>query len=87
METTYGDRDHRSLQASVDELFAAIRGAQRRGGNVIIPTFALERAQELQFFLRQGVASGAIGPTVDIYLDLADGDLGHAPVSPPPPRR
>ncbi len=69
METTYGDRDHRSLAASVDELFAAIRGAQRRGGNVIIPTFALERAQELQFFLRQGIASGAIEPGVGVYLD------------------
>jgi metallo-beta-lactamase family protein len=47
METTYGDRRHRELQPSVDELYDAINSTHERGGNVIIPTFALERAQEL----------------------------------------
>ncbi|OIP86612.1 MAG: MBL fold metallo-hydrolase [Rhodobacterales bacterium CG2_30_65_12] len=69
METTYGDRDHRDLDASVEEFYAAIRDAEQRGGNVIIPTFALERAQELLWFLREGMAAGKLSTTWDVYLD------------------
>lgn len=69
METTYGDRDHRSFDASVAEFHEALRDAHRRGGNVIIPTFALERAQELLWVLREGMASGALPRGLDIYLD------------------
>ena len=59
METTYGDRLHKALGPSVEELYEAISDTFERGGNVIIPTFALERAQELLFYLREGVASRA----------------------------
>lgn len=69
METTYGDRDHRPLQASVEEFDAAIRAAIRRGGNVIIPTFALERAQELLWFLREGMDAGKIPESLRVFLD------------------
>jgi metallo-beta-lactamase family protein len=69
MESTYGDRDHRDLQSSVDEFHAAIRAADARGGNVIIPTFALERAQELLFYLREGAQSGAIPKGLRVFLD------------------
>jgi metallo-beta-lactamase family protein len=69
MESTYGDRDHRSLDASVDEFFTAIRKAESRGGNVIIPTFALERAQELLFFLREGMHSGKVSDGLRVFLD------------------
>ncbi|RDC71311.1 MBL fold metallo-hydrolase [Rhodovulum sp. 12E13] len=69
MESTYGDRDHRDLKSSVDEFHAAIRAADARGGNVIIPTFALERAQELLFSLREGVQSGALPKGLSIFLD------------------
>jgi len=46
METTYGDRLHKPLGPSVDEFFSAIAETFKRGGNAIIPTFALERAQD-----------------------------------------
>lgn len=69
MESTYGDRDHRSLADSVSEFHAAIRRAEGRGGNVIIPTFALERAQELLFFLREGMASGRVPASMRVFLD------------------
>lgn len=69
METTYGDRDHRSLASSVDELHGAIAAAFARGGNVIIPTFALERAQELLFFIRQGVEQARIPAGTHVFLD------------------
>lgn len=69
METTYGDRLHKPLDASVAELYAAVTDTLRRGGNVIIPTFALERAQELLFFLRDGVERGQLPGSMPVYLD------------------
>jgi metallo-beta-lactamase family protein len=69
METTYGDRLHKRLQPSVEELHTAITDTFRRGGNVIIPTFALERAQELLFYLREGTDQGRIPASVQVFLD------------------
>jgi metallo-beta-lactamase family protein len=69
METTYGDRLHKPLQPSVEELFQAIDTTVQRGGNVIIPTFALERAQELLYFLREGVEQGRLPRRPQVYLD------------------
>jgi len=69
MESTYGDRDHRSLDASVVEFYDAIRAADAQGGNVIIPTFALERAQDLLYFLREGMASGSVRDSMQVFLD------------------
>jgi metallo-beta-lactamase family protein len=69
METTYGDRLHKALQPSVDELYEAISDTFRRGGNVIIPTFALERAQELLFYLREGVESARLPGSLQVFLD------------------
>jgi metallo-beta-lactamase family protein len=69
METTYGDRDHRPLDASVDEFLAAVRESDERGGNVIIPTFALERAQEILWYLRIGMERGEIRKSLQVFLD------------------
>jgi metallo-beta-lactamase family protein len=69
METTYGDRLHKPLGPSVEEFYGAIEQAFGRGGNVIIPTFALERAQELLFFLRVAVESGRLPRTMQVFLD------------------
>lgn len=69
METTYGDRAHKDLGQSIDELYTAIRDTFKRGGNVIIPTFALERAQELLFCLREGVEQGQLPASMQVFLD------------------
>jgi metallo-beta-lactamase family protein len=69
METTYGDRLHKPIAPSVEELYAAITATFTRGGNVIIPTFALERAQEILFYLREGVEAGRLPRTMQVYLD------------------
>lgn len=69
METTYGDRLHKQLQPSIEELYTGIEDTFRRGGNVIIPTFALERAQELLYFLHEGVTSGRLPGSVQVFLD------------------
>ena len=69
METTYGDRLHKQLGPSIDEFYEAITETFKRGGNVIIPTFALERAQELLYYLSEGVAQGRLTKSTQVYLD------------------
>jgi len=69
METTYGDRLHKPFQPSVEEFYETIVDTFKRGGNVIIPTFALERAQELLFFLREGVEKNRLPHAVQVFLD------------------
>ena len=69
METTYGDRLHKQLQPSVEELYEAINSTLKRGGNVLIPSFALERAQEILYHLREGVEQGALPQSMQVFLD------------------
>ena len=69
METTYGDRLHKPFQPSVEEFYTTITDTFKRGGNVIIPTFALERAQELLYFLREGVEKNLLPRSIQVYLD------------------
>lgn len=51
MESTYGDRLHRSLAETERELFDIQSTAQRARGNILIPAFAVGRSQELLFLL------------------------------------
>ena len=69
METTYGDRDHRPWKDSVDELVDAVASAHRRGGNVLIPTFALERAQEILYVLYHAIEDGRLQRHLPVFLD------------------
>ena len=69
IETTYGDRLHKPMDASLDELYSTISDTLGRGGNVIIPTFALERAQELLFVLNQGIEKNRLMPSTQVFLD------------------
>lgn len=69
METTYGDRLHKPLPPSIEEFYGAVEDTFRRGGNVVIPTFALERAQELLYVLREGVASKRLPSLMQVFLD------------------
>lgn len=70
MESTYGDRNHKAYPPSVEEFYAAVDETFRRGGNVIIPTFALERAQELLYALHQAVATKRLPSDIQVFLDL-----------------
>ena len=68
MESTYGDRDHED-PGRVDELLArTVRETVAAGGNVVIPTFAIERAQDLMYHLSRLVFAKAI-PPVPVFLD------------------
>lgn len=51
MESTYGDRDHQPLTNTLEEFAAALEAADKAGGNVFIPAFALGRSQEILYYL------------------------------------
>ena len=53
METTYGNRIHKELGTGVDKLIEIILNTTRRGGNVVIPSFAVGRTQELIYELNR----------------------------------
>jgi metallo-beta-lactamase family protein len=69
METTYGDRCHRSPADSISELITVVKATVARGGNVIIPSFALERSQEILYTLRAAVVSGTLPAQLPVYVD------------------
>ncbi|HKO93577.1 MAG TPA: MBL fold metallo-hydrolase [Polyangiaceae bacterium] len=68
MESTYGDRKHPDVATLDAELGAIVSATLQRGGRVYIPTFALERAQEVLYALARLHAAGKV-PEVPIYID------------------
>jgi metallo-beta-lactamase family protein len=69
LESTYGDRLHKPLEPSIAELRDAISETLTRGGNVVIPTFALERAQEILYYLREMIEHGDLPKRLAVFLD------------------
>ena len=69
METTYGDRMHKDLDASIVEFVEAISKTISRGGNVVIPTFAMERTQEILFHLKNATGSRELPRSLTVFLD------------------
>jgi len=68
MESTYGDREHGAIESTRDELARVINETAQRGGKVIIPSFALERTQEVVMGLNQLRQDGKI-EDIPIYVD------------------
>lgn len=68
VESTYGNRVHKSIEESRSELFEAIRYSYNHKEKVIIPAFAVERTQEILFVLSQAFRDGVI-PSMPVYLD------------------
>lgn len=68
MESTYGNRDHESVDGARERLAAVVRDTAARGGRVLIPAFAVGRTQELVYDLHVLARAGAI-PPVPIYID------------------
>ena len=60
MESTYGDRSHGERPDYVRLLADVIQETFDRGGNVVIPSFAVGRTQEMLYFIRQIKAEGLI---------------------------
>ncbi|HEY9395991.1 MAG TPA: MBL fold metallo-hydrolase [Burkholderiales bacterium] len=70
VESTYGNRDHRPLKATIDELVEAIQTTfdGRTSGNVIVPAFALGRTQDLLVLLADLAQSGRL-PNLQVFVD------------------
>jgi metallo-beta-lactamase family protein len=68
MESTYGNRLHDPYETADAEFAATITRTVARGGKIIIPTFALERAQEVIFSLKRLLERGKI-PAVPVVVD------------------
>lgn len=60
MESTYGDRSHGERPDYIGELTEILQTTFDRGGNVVIPSFAVGRTQELLYFMRQIKAEGRV---------------------------
>ncbi|UUY08406.1 MBL fold metallo-hydrolase [Pseudomonas sp. J452] len=68
LESTYGDRDHRCSSDTLDELAAILQQAHRDGGNVLIPSFAVGRTQDLIYYLGRFYQEGRL-PQQAVFLD------------------
>ncbi|MCC6406001.1 MAG: MBL fold metallo-hydrolase [Planctomycetes bacterium] len=68
LESTYGDRDHKPLDATIEELAQALVAASADGGNVLVPVFAVGRAQEILHYIGKLEREGRI-PELPVYLD------------------
>jgi metallo-beta-lactamase family protein len=68
MESTYGDRDHKSLEATLIEARNIIAGAIERKGKILVPSFAIGRAQQLLYYMARSVHRGNL-PEIPVYLD------------------
>ena len=68
MESTYGTRDHESVEGARAQLAEVIRETAAKGGRILIPAFAVGRTQEMIYALHSLVREGAI-PAIPIYVD------------------
>jgi metallo-beta-lactamase family protein len=68
MESTYGDREHKDEENTLAELRDILHATWRRGGNVMIPSFAVERTQEILFYLGVLHHAGELDPW-QVFLD------------------
>jgi metallo-beta-lactamase family protein len=68
VESTYGDRLLESPHDAANQLAEAINNTVKRGGNIVIPSFALERSQELLYYLNQFLLEGRI-PHLLVFVD------------------
>lgn len=67
IESTYGDRNHKNLPATLDELAGVLENTLHKG-NVVVPAFAVGRTQELIYHLHQLTEQGRLSH-LNIYVD------------------
>jgi metallo-beta-lactamase family protein len=69
METTYGNRLHKTLDESQKELIEVVNQAYDEGGKVLIPVFAVERTQEIIYTLSAAHRRGELPEDMPVFLD------------------
>lgn len=68
-ESTYGNRDHKPLGPTIDELVEVVnRTLNEKRGNVLVPAFAVGRTQELLYWFERLSADGRLG-SLDVFVD------------------
>ncbi|HEY6001033.1 MAG TPA: MBL fold metallo-hydrolase [bacterium] len=68
VESTYGDRVHEGGGSIKEQLAAVIADTRRRGGNIVVPSFALERTQEILWYLAELLEERRIEPLL-VFVD------------------
>ncbi len=68
LESTYGDRDHRSLEATLEELAGIIKEAVHRRGKILVPAFAVGRTQQIVYHLMAMFRDREVEP-FPVYID------------------
>lgn len=68
MEATYGDRLHEKPSTIANRLAEVVNSTLEKGGNIIVPSFALERAQEVLYYLNRLLMDRQI-PSIVVFLD------------------
>jgi len=68
LESTYGNRFHKSREETVQELLKIVQEAIAHEAKVVIPAFAVERTQDIIYTLGQFIRQGSI-PSIPIYID------------------
>ncbi|MFH1717652.1 MAG: MBL fold metallo-hydrolase [Planctomycetota bacterium] len=68
VESTYGDRVHQGPEDTKKAIADVINSTRQAGGNIIVPSFALERSQELLYFINELLIDDAI-PHLMVFLD------------------
>jgi len=68
-ESTYGDRNHRPFKESIKEFRKEILSTLDKNGNVIIPSFAIERTQEVLCALKDMYKEGLLPKGTQVFLD------------------
>ena len=68
VESTYGDRLHEDGDKIADELAEVINSTIEAGGNIVVPSFALERAQEILYYMSELLAAHRI-PHIMVLFD------------------
>ncbi len=68
LESTYGGRLHSSIEEAEARLANVVGATIERGGRIIIPSFALERTQEIVYFLSRLIADGRL-PEIPVFVD------------------
>jgi len=69
MESTYGNRNHKGEQESLEELAEAVQYSYANGEKVVIPAFAVERTQEILYSLHLLMRKGKLPKDMPVYLD------------------
>ncbi len=77
VESTYGDRLHSNRQIEEKQLVETAAECVEKGGKMLIPTFALGRAQEVLLILKRAMARGEL-PKVRVYVDGMVRDMNTA---------